>query len=439
MEILKTGTTVGKARAALAIFFLVHQKPHQEMASICIPLLVDLMTNDDETCKLNAIKALGALAVDNKNNKNEIVAKDAVKRIIQHLREMKKNTHRIEVSMALGRIAGTLESDNAIIENGGLNVLAMVLDGSEPEKAGASEALTQIFGSIMMHSQQTSSIHPKVSEFLKDIPGNMIPTLITLQTSTIQAAQQSSATLLSQLGHLGVQIKMSTTTGDRVAAINGGLLEATQAISQLYSRLLAQDPTLTAKQLEPAIPGLLSAARTPNQFDASSQSAARKLLMFLLVDSDMVAKIAPHLDKAATVTEFCFAMKEPNHILRMCADAIWCVLEYDLGWEDHVADASTEIAGLLEKKDDDLMRAGLSILRIIAFSDPEGVVCEPGVGALVSIIMEQEDTQLKALAAQVLWVIIVSGNQQARDDLVKEGILSPLPLPKPSSIRSKIV
>jgi vacuolar protein 8 len=419
INMIKSGSATGKARAALAIFFLVQQKTHQDLAAASIPLLVELITNEDETCKINAIKALGALALENSTNQATLVTKGGIAKTIQCLTKMK--SAREGVTKAIGKFTGSPTADNAIIENSGLKALITVMDGTDSEKVEAIEALALLLGSLFAHNRGTGPpkhLDPFLNDFIDNMPGYVMPTLTTMLTNPPNLHAQLQAILLLQfLCTFGYPLPSNLPLPDLINAGGSSALHGMRLVEHMFK----EQPDLSPKILEPAISGLIAASNNTDPNTHESQQLATQLLVHLLADPGLVATIAPQIDIPRVVEEF--ARTEQPHALRAAADAIWCLLECNMQWEVAVAQAGgiRPCVRLLSSKDDDLLRPALSALRILAFAYADDLARDEGVGLLLGIVMEQNDVQLIALAAQALWVMLVSGSKLAREMLVSEG------------------
>eukprot|EP00026_Physarum_polycephalum_P000843 Phypoly_transcript_00844.p1 GENE.Phypoly_transcript_00844~~Phypoly_transcript_00844.p1 ORF type:complete len:1256 (+),score=270.15 Phypoly_transcript_00844:137-3904(+) len=418
MGMITSGSATGKARAALAIFFLVQQDAHQDLSAASIPLLVDLITNQDETCRINAIKALGALAIGKSNNQATIVATGGIAKAIQCLQQMK--SAREGVIKAVGRFSGLPAADNAIIESGGLKALAAGMDGTESEKVEATESLALLLGSLYQHNTETGppeKLHPFLDDFINNMPGYVLPTLTTMITSPNSHPQRVAILLLQFLCTYGLSMPNNLPLSDLINAGGSSALSGMRLVQHMFKEQPDRPPTI----LQPAIPGLILAANNTDPSTHESQQLATQLLMHLLADPGLVATITPKIDIPRVVAEF--ARAEQPHTVRAAADAIHCMLECNMQWEVAIAQAGgiRPCVRLLSSKDDDLLRPALSALRILAFAYAEDLARDGGVTVLLGTVMKQSDMQLVALAAQTLWVMLVSGSKLAREMLVSEG------------------
>lgn len=431
MGMLKTDSTNLKARAALAIFFLVHQKPHQDMASTCIPYLVQLISSNDEKCKLNAIKALGSLANKHPQNKNIILTHNVIPTVLNYLKNA--SSKREDTTAALGYIAGDPEVDKAIVKEGGLNVLALVMIGTEVEKAAVSETLATLLEPYIDKSSFTPSADklnsaPQLKKFILDTNANFLYNLQKLVMACELPTKCSAIRLLATFSALN--IKFTVDLNPVIEVLNSG------KYMECALRLINQSGEIPATQLQAAIPGLNLVLKSADP-ESATYKLASKYLMLILTDPETVGDVQK-TDAIRLIEQFTTTGDEASKHAGI--DALWTLLESDVTNEETVVEnggIGLVIAVLeshltvnskpgsknsnSEEINDDILRAALSTVRILAFSYSDQLAQQGVINHLLAVIREKADRQLHSLVLQALWVVLVSGSKIGREMLVKEG------------------
>lgn len=427
MGMLKMETDSTKARAALAIFFIVHQKAHQDMAASCIPLLVQLVSSSDFKCKLSAIKALGSLANSHTQNKNSIVTNKGIHPVINTLKSMSER--RDEVVEALGFIAGEPEVNKVIIKEGGLQALQLVMAGSDTDKAAASDTISVLLEPFMDASSLTPNANKlnssaEVKTYIAQNKATLVPTLKSLLLNIKFKAP--AVRLLAILAALAVDFTVDIQQVVEVVNVVNYSDFALRLMDKSYA--IGETP---AVYLQPAIPGLNQIMQDADPKSVSYMLAS-KYLMHMLSDPETVDLVS---DNAGT-RKFLEHVAKTGEASFSGIDAIWTLLESDTTFEESVVQNGGigMISSILEsltsnskskntknnkEEEGDIMRAVLSTIRILSFSYADELAQNGVIANMVTLMMERGE---HILVLQAFWVILV-GSEIGRKMLVKEGVV----------------
>lgn len=420
LTMLRNGNNATKARAAAVLHVAVNSNPlHQGAAAASIPTLVEQITNEDDTVKINAMKALAALTHMHDFNRATIGNTTAIPLVVQCLKDNK--TAREAATIALGCFAGTA-NNNAIISAGALPLcIQAAMDGTTTEKTSAVNTLDLILRTKLDPASRQLPFTPSSKCLEKQYMDLLVskPELVDNLMETSAKYEPGAETILSFLACislLGVKIppKHIKALTDMINSVMCKGIIATILLHIFYNYPGAE----TLHQIKDGFNGL--AILSVSEDRAMRQIASILTAQLLAHDSAGLVPISANIPALLSLVQV-----QDEKLSNLGLEAMWSLLELDstfeakvmVGWE--VGKFAQRVISGSRNENEEIANVSLSLMRILAFEHGNTFAHEGGVQALLETIMERPS--LCSVAVQALWAMLTGDGHEGRNYFVKEG------------------